>query len=160
MDKNQVVGIVLIFALLMVWQQFFAPSPEALEADQRRQDSIANIEQQLADKANAVALNAPDTNATTATAALSDSILLLQRSGVYGAFAAATIGEEKIETLENDLMTVSVSTKGGNIDKVVLKKHFKVLEDSAGVQTKVPLELLEDKKNKFESRDLTYFLSN
>jgi YidC/Oxa1 family membrane protein insertase len=152
MDKNQVVGIVLIFALLMVWQQFFAPSPEALEADQYRQDSIANIEQQLADTADAVEFNAPDSSGTTATpvVAVSDSVLLMQRSSTYGAFAPATIGEEKTETLENDLMTVSVSTKGGHIEKVVLKKHFKVLLDSANVETKVPLELLEDKKNKFE----------
>lgn len=148
MDKNQVVGIVLIFALLMAWQQFFAPSPEALEADQRRQDSIANIEQQLADTADAVELNSPAT--AEAPVAVPDSVLLLQRSGVYGAFAAATIGEEEMITLENDLMTVSVSTKGGNIDKVVLKEHFKVLLDSAGVETKIPLELLEDDKNRFE----------
>ncbi len=148
MDKNQVVGIVLIFALLMAWQQFFAPSPEALEADQRRQDSIANIEQQLADTADAVELNSPNT--AEAPVAVPDSVLLLQRSGAYGAFAAATMGEEEMITLENDLMTVSVSTKGGNIDKVVLKKHFKVLLDSAGVETKIPLELLEDDKNRFE----------
>lgn len=148
MDKNQVVGIVLIFALLMAWQQFFAPSPEALEADQRRQDSIANIEQQLAATADAVELNSPAN--TEAAVAVPDSVLLLQRSGIYGAFAVATIGEEEMIALENDLMTVSVSTKGGNIDKVVLKEHFKVLLDSAGVETKIPLELLEDDKNRFE----------
>lgn len=150
MDKNQVVGIVLIFALLMVWQQFFAPSPEALEADQRRQDSIANIEQQLADTADAVELNSPQTGGTSTPVDVSDSLLLLQRSGSYGAFAPATIGEEKSEMLENDLMTVSISTKGGYINKVVLKEHFKILQDAAGAETKVPLELLEDEKNRFE----------
>ncbi|MEZ4987970.1 MAG: hypothetical protein R2795_23570 [Saprospiraceae bacterium] len=33
---------------------------------------------------------------------------------------------------------------------MTLKQHYKVLQDSAGQETKVPLELLEDAKNKFE----------
>lgn len=153
MDKNQIVGIVLIFALLMVWQQFFAPSPAELEAEQRRQDSIANIEQQLeaeAAAADAGQLSETATENSAATNALPDSVVLLQRGGAYGAFAPATFGEQATESLENDLMTVYFSTKGGVIEKVVLKEHFKVLLDSAGNETKVPLELLEDKKNKFE----------
>jgi YidC/Oxa1 family membrane protein insertase len=81
---------------------------------------------------------------------LPDSLLLIQRSGAYGAFAPATMGEEELQTLENDLMTVTISTKGGSIKKVVLKEHFKLIQDSAGVETKIPLELLEDAKNRFE----------
>jgi len=153
MDKNQVIGIVLIFALLMVWQQFFAPSPEELEAEQRRQDSIANVEQQLEAQSAPDAGQVYDSTAVannTAAPTVSDSVLLLQRSGAYGAFAPATIGTAETKVLENDLMTVHVSTKGGAIERVVLKEHFKVLLDSAGNETKVPLELLEDKKNKFE----------
>lgn len=154
MDKNQVIGIVLIFSLLMVWQQFFAPSPEELEAEQRRQDSIANIEQQLEAEAAAAELPAntevPDSTSGPAVTAVPDSVLLLQRSGAYGAFASATMGEAQTEVLENDLMTVYVSTKGGGIERVVLKEYFKVLLDSTDNEYKVPLELLEDKKNKFE----------
>jgi YidC/Oxa1 family membrane protein insertase len=152
MDKNQVIGIVLIFALLMVWQQFFAPSPEQLEAEQIRQDSIAMIDRQLEARAaqaeSAAALTSMDTD--TAAVAASDSLLLSQRSGTYGAFAPATIGQEQLQTIENDVMTVTVSTKGGTIKKVVLKDYAKVLVDSAGVETKIPLELLEDSKNRFE----------
>ncbi|PSR14880.1 MAG: membrane protein insertase YidC [Bacteroidetes bacterium] len=152
MDKNQVIGIVLIFALLMVWQQFFAPSPEQLEAEQIRQDSIAMVDRQLEARAaqaeTAAALTRIDSD-TTAVAA-SDSLLLIQRSGTYGAFAPATIGQESLQTIENDVMTVTVSTKGGAIKSVVLKDYAKVLVDSAGVETKIPLELLEDSKNRFE----------
>ena len=48
------------------------------------------------------------------------------------------------------MLQVFFSNLGGVIEKVVLKNHFKVLLDSAGQETKVPLELLEDPKNKFE----------
>lgn len=151
MDKNQIIGIVLIFMLLMVWQNFFAPSPEQLEAEQYRRDSIAMVEQQLEQEA-AVAADASSnsTNEATPTQALPDSLLLIQRSGAYGAFAAATMGTEEMLTLENDLMAVDISTKGGVIKKVTLKEHFKILQDSAGNETKIPLELLEDEKNRFE----------
>ncbi|MEL6655028.1 MAG: membrane protein insertase YidC [Bacteroidota bacterium] len=152
MDRNQVIGIVLIFGLLLVWQQFFAPSPEELAAEQSRRDSIAQVQQQLelANDPPAAQLNNNSDSTTTAETSQSDSLLQLQRAGAYGAFAAATIGEEQAETLENDLMQVFFSNKGGVIEKVVLKNHFKVLLDSAGQESKVPLELLEDPKNKFE----------
>ncbi|MEM1214844.1 MAG: membrane protein insertase YidC [Bacteroidota bacterium] len=147
MDRNQVVGLVLIFMLLMVWQNFFAPSPEELEAQQAYQDSIALVEQRR--EVQEQALVAPPTDASTGQV-LPDSMLLLQRSGAYGAFAAATIGEATTQTLENNLMIIEFSTKGGAIRKVTLKNHQKVLEDSAGVQTKIPLELMSHAKNRFE----------
>lgn len=50
-------------------------------------------------------------------------------------------------------MMVYVLIKGGVIEWVVLKEYFKVFFDSVGNEIKVLLELLEDKKNKFE-----YFL--
>ncbi|MEL6969377.1 MAG: membrane protein insertase YidC [Bacteroidota bacterium] len=152
MDRNQVIGIVLIFGLLLVWQQFFAPSPEELAAEQSRRDSIAQVQQQLelANDPPAAQFNTNSDSTTTVETSQSDSLLQLQRAGAYGAFAVATIGEEETQTLENDLMQVFFSNKGGVIEKVVLKNHFKVLLDSAGQETKVPLELLEDPKNKFE----------
>ncbi|MEO0725128.1 MAG: membrane protein insertase YidC [Bacteroidota bacterium] len=152
MDRNQVIGIVLIFGLLLVWQQFFAPSPEELAAEQSRRDSIAQVQQQLelANDPPTAQFNTNSDSTTTVETSQSDSLLQLQRAGAYGAFAVATIGEEETQTLENDLMQVFFSNKGGVIEKVVLKNHFKVLLDSAGQETKVPLELLEDPKNKFE----------
>ena len=151
MDRNQIIGIVLIFGLLLVWQQFFAPSPEELAAEQSRRDSIALVQEQLEAANDPPTTTLNDTTDSTSTeSAASDSLLLLQRSGAYGAFAAATVGEAKTERLENDLMEVYFSNKGGVIEKVVLKNHYKVLLDTAGKESKVPLELLEDKKNKFE----------
>lgn len=148
MDKNQVIGIVLIFSIFFAWQQFVAPSPEELEAEQRRQDSIALVEQQRIEAEASKKMTQNNTAATVES--VPDSVLLMQRAGTYGAFAAATIGEEKEVVIENDVMKITLSNKGGAIKQVELKNFSKVLEDSAHQQTKVPLVLLEDAKNKFE----------
>ena len=148
MDKNQVVGIVLIFTLFIVWQQFFAPSPAVLEAAQRSRDSIALVEQQLTE--TAFQAENQTTEITNIQENVQDSVLLAQRASAYGAFAAATIGEEEEVILENDVMKITLSTKGGAIKQVELKHFSKVEEDSLHQQTKIPLLLLEDAKNKFE----------
>ena len=152
MDKNQVVGIVLIFTLFIVWQQFFAPSPAVLEAAQRRQDSIAQVEQQFEEIKLAENTNNPEA-VVALDPSLTDSALLAQRSGTYGAFGAATVGEESDILLENDLMKITISSKGGTIKEVELKKYLKIYEDSLHTKYEEPLRLLEDEKNKFE-----YFL--
>jgi YidC/Oxa1 family membrane protein insertase len=147
MDRNQLIGIVLIFALLMVWQQFFAPSPAELEAEQIRQDSLARVELQ-----NTKPAPTKDTATATLNAAPSvpDSLLVVERKGAYGAFAAATVGKAEDIHIQNDVMNITLSSKGGAIRSVVLKQHSKVLVDSAGTETKVPLEMMQDANNRFE----------
>ena len=149
MDKNTVIGFVLIFLLLVVWQQYNAPTPEQLAMEQARQDSIALVQQQAAEEL--AEEQAPET-ATPKTDSLvhaSDSVKTAQLGGVFGPFSLAAAGEEQIYKLSNDLMTVSISSKGGRIVEVELNEYQKILEDSLGNQTKAPLLLLEDKKNKF-----------
>lgn len=154
MDRNTIIGLSLIFVLILVWQQVMAPSAEELAAQKRSRDSIAQLEarQQLPD--SLAKLPAKDTNAAqTPVVALSDSAKTAQAGAVFGPFAPAAVGEEKTITIGNDLMQVTLSNKGGRITGIELKQYSKVVEDSAFVQTKIPVQLLEDKKNKFE-----YFL--
>jgi YidC/Oxa1 family membrane protein insertase len=150
MDRNTVIGITLIFGILVVWQWLSAPSQEAIEAERRIQDSIARVEY-IQDSLNQVAINQSEASANDTTAnQAQDSLANMQLTGKLGPFATAGKGVERTFTLENDLMTVEISNKGGRIKEVTLKEHFKVLEDAEGNQTKVPLKLLEDAKNKFE----------
>jgi YidC/Oxa1 family membrane protein insertase len=153
MDRNQIIGIILIFTLFIVWQQFFAPTPEELQAEQARRDSIAQI-QQAAETPPAADLSPQQDSLPLTEDPVSeltpDSILLLQRSGSYGAFAPSTLGEPTEQILENDLMRVTINTKGGLITEVLLKEHYKVVLDSNFKEQKVPLTLLDDPKNKFE----------
>lgn len=147
MDRNTVIGLTLIFILLVVWQQFTAPTEQEIAEQQKLQDSIANVEA----IADSLEEQEEDTTATPAAAETqNDSITQLQQQAAYGAFASAASGEESSVVLENDLMKVSLSTKGGRVTEVVLKEHFKAVYTEDYEETKTPLTLLEDEKNKFD----------
>ncbi len=149
MDRNTLIGFLLIFGLLIAMQIFMAPEQKALEAErQAKLDSLRQLEQARADSlAQLQNIEVPDS-------VLQDSAALVQQqmqvSGEYGAFAPAAVGQEKIEVLENDVMRILFTNKGGRIKEVELKEHFKVLLDSNHNEIKLPLKLLEDDKNRFE----------
>lgn len=153
MDKNTIIGLTLIFILFIVWQQFVSPSPEEVEAQRQRQDSLARIEQQRMDSLADAPTGDLPVPADTAVAPVPDSVLQSRLGAVFGAFAPSAKGEEKLETLENDLMIITFSTKGGRIVEVELKNHYKVTENEDRKDVKSPVRLLEDEKNHFE-----YFL--
>jgi YidC/Oxa1 family membrane protein insertase len=44
MDRNSIIGLVLIAAILIGYQIYNAPSPEELAALQVQQDSLAQVE--------------------------------------------------------------------------------------------------------------------
>ncbi len=154
MDKNNIIGIVLIFLLFIVWQVVTAPSKEQVAEQQRVQDSI-NLVQRTADSlaqlANVAATEAATPEVVTADPALPDSLVNLQLAQTYGPFAPAARGQAETITLENDKSIVSISTKGGHIESVELKGLYKLVgSDTSKEDTKLPLILLDDEKNKFE----------
>lgn len=146
MDRSTIVGLVLILLLFAVWQTVIAPSPEELEAQQRYQDSIAAL--------NEAALQSPEVAEPTFTPTelegLNDSTLQARFSDQFGAFATAAAGAEEDVVVENDLMKVTFSTRGGTIRQVELKEYAKIIEDEEKNEVKLPLYLLEDDKNRFE----------
>jgi YidC/Oxa1 family membrane protein insertase len=136
---NTMIGMSLIFVLLMLWMQYSAPTPT-------EQTELPVITQQGKDT---TVVNTNTVNVPNTPAALSDSATNAQLYGKYGAFAAAGSGTEQEEILENDLMRVKFSTKGGKIKEIWLKKYYKINEFE-GNDVKSPLYLLEDSKNRFE----------
>lgn len=149
MDKNSITGILLIFALFLVWQQLTAPSAEQIAEEQRIRDSIA-LAQEL------------DTQNTTAELPATqqeqlvnetDSAKMVRLSSSYGVFAAAAGGNEQETTLENEVFAITFTNKGGRIKEVLLKDYHKAYLDENNEEYTVPLKLLEDEKNRFE-----YFL--
>ena len=154
MDRNNIIGIVLIFLLFIVWQTVTAPSKEQIAEKRRVQDSI-NLAQRTADSlaqlANVATTEVTTPKVATSDPTLPDSLLKLQLAQVYGPFAPAAQGKEEIITLENGKSIVSISTKGGHIKSVELKNLYKLVRsDSSKEDTKLPLKLLDDDKNKFE----------
>lgn len=155
MDRNTIIGLVLIFIMLVVYQQVTAPSQEQLEAQKRYSDSLALVEQKQAE--SSAQIKSSDSSAqaaeSTVPSQVSDSLLQLQMAGAYGPFSASATGSEKESVIENDLMKITFTNKGGKINQVQLKHFSKALEDEEGKEVKIPLLLMEDEKNKFE-----YFL--
>jgi YidC/Oxa1 family membrane protein insertase len=146
MDRSTIVGLILILLLFAVWQTVIAPSPEELEAQQRYQDSIAALNEAAMEPATV------DEQAFTSTEleVMNDSTMQVRFGDQFGAFATAAAGTEEEVVVENDLMKVTLSTKGGNIRQVELKEYAKIIEDEEKKEVKLPLYLLEDKKNRFE----------
>lgn len=113
MDRNTVIGFVLIGAILFAYSWLSKPSDAQVKLQQRYNDSIALVEKHR-NIAEQQAKPSP-----VQPVLLSDSA----KAARFGSFAAAATGVEKIETLENELMEVKVSNKGGRVYSVRLKKY-------------------------------------
>ncbi|MFK8104338.1 MAG: membrane protein insertase YidC [Saprospiraceae bacterium] len=148
MDKNSIIGLILIGALFLFWIQINAPTPEEI-AERRIQDSISNLAAEMPLETKETAQDANLTETTPLTT-LPDSLKQVQLAGSFGAFSASAAGTATTEVLENDLIKVSFSTKGGRITEVLLKDYHKILTAEDGTESKGPLSILEDPKNKFE----------
>lgn len=149
MDKNSLVGFVLIFLLLIGYSWYKAPTQAEIQEQQRLRDSVAQAKI-IADSL-ALLPEQPATNPINSTQQqLPDSVRTQQLSGKYGVFAPAASGTEQELKIENDVMIVTFTNKGGRIKNVEMKEHKKLIKNEDGTRTKVPLQLLEDTKNKFE----------
>ncbi len=113
MDRNTVIGLVLIFLIMIGFGYFTQPSKEEREVYQRKADSIARVQEQERQQRLAE---------EQAQALLSDSAKKQEAVAEFGLFADAANGKSKLVTLENDLMKVTLTSKGGRIYSVELKK--------------------------------------
>lgn len=120
MDRNTIIGFVLMGAVLVLFTWLGRPSEEQLAEQQRYNDSIAAVQQKKEAEATLIAETAPTTLPLTE---MSDSALIAERMRVFGDLAQATSGTEETLTLENDSISISLSTKGGMIVSSELKKY-------------------------------------
>lgn len=124
MDRNSLLGLVLIGAILIGYSYLTAPTAEQLAAQQKTQDSLALVEKNkkavVATKTTVV--KAADTTSVIADT-LADSLATQELSNKYGVFAAAATIDTSVYTLENKLIKVTVSSKGGKVKSVELKNY-------------------------------------
>ena len=132
-------------AIFIGFSIYNQPSKEEIEAAKRKQDSIALVEKQKETLAKKAAETVAKTSPSPKDSVLPDSVLVKQ----YGAFGANLMGKEEIYTLENDLMKLNISSKGGRVKSVVLKEY----DD----ENKKPLVLFSGDENKF---GLSFFENN
>jgi YidC/Oxa1 family membrane protein insertase len=153
MDKNTITGLALIFVILITFSYLNQPSKSDIEAAKRQSDSIAQVETEKARLAETEALTAKQTLETKAASVSSDSTTIAggesELKSLYGVFSEAAKGTERFITLENNLLKVRVSTKGGKIYSVELKDYKRF--------NKEPLVLFDGDQNRF---GLNFFSQN
>ena len=125
MDKNTIIGFVLIAAIIFGFAALNRPTEEQLKA-KKYNDSIAQVQQLQAatqlkeDSSKQMLAAAGDTTAL----ALNDSAAAL-KSDAFGSFSTSAFGEEKFYTVENNLLRLKFSSKGGRVYSAELKKYRK-----------------------------------
>ena len=107
MDKNTLVGFVLIGAVLIGFSYWNRPSQEEMERAQRYQDSIQTAQLEAA-------------RLEAQAAAQSTQALTLDSTSL---FFGANQGTEQFTTLENNLVKVTFSNKGGRVVSATLKDY-------------------------------------
>ena len=147
MNKNTFIGFLLIGLVFLAYSYFTRPSQEQIEALQRYNDSIAVVyaQQQLEEQAAYQQKLQSDT--TGLTTKQSDAEHESQLQANYGEFAHAAEGEETFVTIDNELLEVVLSSKGGRVYSARLKKYTNKDEQ--------PLMLFEGEESVFGTTLIT-----
>jgi YidC/Oxa1 family membrane protein insertase len=138
-----IIGMGLIFLLLYLWMQYSVPPQPTQEQTNTQTSQTAEQPQ------NQQLATTNPAQASSPNPIQNDSVINAVLSGRFGAFAPAASGQEQFEVLENDLVRITFSSKGGRIKEVFLKNFEKISSDTAGNEFKNPVRLLEDDKNRF-----------
>jgi len=121
MDRNTIIGLVLIGLILVGYSLMTKPARERQMAERRRLDSIARVEQIRAmEEAQS---QQEERTGGQADAQLNDSIARQQMTNELGDFAAGAVGTEEQVVLENEKLKLTFSTRGGRPYTVQLKEY-------------------------------------
>lgn len=129
MDRNSVIGLLLIGVVLIGFMFLNQPSKEQLEAMKHQRDSIAAVDSMNLAAKMAEIKKQQEAAATVAATAVPDSLanndssIAAQHEQMLGVFAAAGTGTENFRTLENELVKIEISSKGGRVYSAQLKKY-------------------------------------
>lgn len=139
MDRNTVIGFVLIGALLIAMFVINSRSNQAYLAEKKKaEDSIAALKPKV------------DSSQQKNDALTADSLRKLKQQ-LPAAFVTDTTGTEHFETLENDVIKVTFTNKGGQPKEVQLK-NFKTFDDKPVILGKGTFDKLSYTINSAENR--------
>ena len=108
MDKNTLTGFVLIAAVIVGFGIYNRPSQEELDKAKQHKDSLEVVRQQQQEEIVQKA---------------QEEAKLAVIADTASQFFHATEGMEQTVTLENDLVRLTLSSKGGRVSKAVIKTY-------------------------------------
>ena len=121
MDRNTIVGVILIATILIGYSLLTKPDREEIAERQRVADSIREVQtRQLVEKEKSVA---EYTYKDTTTAGLPDVVSDSRAEKDFGVFSSLSTGTEDFYFLENDVLKLTISSKGGRPYSVELKDY-------------------------------------
>lgn len=139
MDKNTVIGLVLIGAILLGFSVYNNNQQQKFKEAKAIADSI--------NRANVVRLNEQTDNVKTETDSLQAEFYEQQLSSSLGDHLYSSLtGVEELYTIDNEVMEVTFTNKGGQIHSVKLKDYNKWDGE--------PLYMFDSKNSNF---DLSFF---
>lgn len=128
MDKNSITGIILICGIMFAWMWYSQPSKEEIAKQKRTRDSLELVAEQHA-RDTVKSGNQPSAIGATSTinhqlsTAATDSAKNVELLNKYDMFASAANDSNQFYTVENELLKATISSKGGRICSVQLKKY-------------------------------------
>lgn len=144
MNKQSIIGLVLIFGIFVGYMWWVSPSKEEMAEMRARQDSIQRA---YADSVAAVDSAIAVQRQLEEQAAGGDSTALAQRNATpekaalnVGAFNASLQGESGTIEVTNGLMTVEIATNGAMVQRVTLAEDDYVTYDSMALHVITPGE--------------------
>lgn len=112
-DKNTVIGMVLLAVLFIAYFYFSNQQQVAIQAKEKHdKDSIQNAIQKQ--------MKLQDTSALNREFLKKDSV---DKLSAAGDFTTAALGKEELTTIENEVIKVTFTNKGGAVKSVQLKKY-------------------------------------
>lgn len=151
MDRNTVIGLVLIFLILIGYSWWTMPSKEEQEAAQQKQDSIEMV-RQVQDSLRILEMEAEIARQQALDTVITDTPVAVEENARpstarLGTFASSGQGEDTLYTLHNGKYDVRIASKGGRIAGVTLRNF--VTFDT------LPVVLLDQEHSNFE---FTFFV--
>lgn len=108
-DRNTIIGFIVLAILFIGYFFYTTKEQQAYQLAKHKQDSIA-----------ALSKPKPDSAVVTIDSLAADSVA---RVSAGGNFSASVNGTEQLTQVENDLLTIAFSNKGGQPKWVALKKY-------------------------------------
>jgi YidC/Oxa1 family membrane protein insertase len=131
MNRNTIIGLLLIGAIFIGWSYMMQPSEEELAKRQYTQDSLLAVQQQRNAELEALDVEKIGKDAVTEQPAIAnqnisnttpgqtDSVKMAQ----FGDFSNAAIAEKKFFSIETDLLKIKLLNQGGRVYSVELKDY-------------------------------------
>ncbi len=121
MDKNSIIGIIIIVGILVIYSIINKPTEEEKARRQRMVDSLNAVRQEQVEKEQA--LQRQEDSIRSIPVIQDDTTNKQRLAQELGDFADAAAGENEFYSMENDLLKLIISSKGGRPYSVILKNY-------------------------------------